>query len=72
MNPLNCLPFKKRSDTHKQMLVDVGIVLHKAYGSDYAGKFMEEMRVPPSVILRVVQADSLRRMMHLPILMPGA
>lgn len=53
-----------RRDTHSQMLVDVGIVLARAHGLDYARAFLDEMHVPQNVISRVLSGSS-RRMMHL-------
>ena len=53
-----------RRNTHCQMLVDVGIVLARAHGLDYARAFLDEMLIPQSVIARVL-SGSTRRMMHL-------
>jgi len=53
-----------RRNTHCQMLVDVGIVLARAYGPDYARAFLEEMHIQQNVIDRVL-SGSARRMMHL-------
>jgi hypothetical protein len=53
-----------RTNTHQQMLVDVGIVLEKAYGSEYAKSFLDEMNIPASVVQRVLTQTGLRPMTH--------
>jgi len=55
-----------RQDAHRQMLVDVGVVLHRAYGDDYARQFLKDMIISEAVILRVLTRTGLRKMMHLP------
>ena len=54
-----------RTNSHQQMLVDVGLMLRKAYGESYARAFLEEMAIPELVITRVLTQSSMRRMMHL-------
>jgi hypothetical protein len=54
-----------RTNKHQQMLVDVGLVLRKAYGESYARGFLEEMAIPEPVIKRVVSQSAMRPMMHL-------
>ena len=54
-----------RSNIHQQMLVDVGIVLQRAYGTEYAKHFLDEMNIPTPVILRVLEAKKLRPMTHI-------
>jgi hypothetical protein len=53
-----------RSNTHQQMLVDVGILLQDAYGDEYARGFLEEMQIPASVTLRLLTRGELRPMAH--------
>ena len=53
-----------RTNTHQQMLVDVGIVLEKAYGGEYAKNFLDEMNIPASVVQRVLTQTGLRPMRH--------
>lgn len=53
-----------RCNTHQQMLVDVGIVLHKAYGDAYAREFLESVNIPASVIQRLLSGSGLRPMTH--------
>ena len=53
-----------RRNTHQQMLVDVGIVLQKAYGDEYARDFLETVNIPASVILRLLNKGGLRPMAH--------
>jgi len=36
------------------MLVDVGVLLNRSDGLDYAKKFLEEVRIPEPVIDRVL------------------
>lgn len=57
-----------RRDTHCQMLVDVGIVLARAHSLDYARAFLDEMRIPQSVISRVLSGNTRRMMHHEPML----
>jgi len=54
-----------RTNTHQQMLVDVGVLLRKIRGEEYARQFLEEMAIPELVIARVLAQSGLRRMMHL-------
>lgn len=54
-----------RTNKHQQMLVDVGVMLRKAYGESYARGFLEEMAIPELVIKRVVNQTGMRPMMHL-------
>lgn len=51
-----------RTITHQQMLVDVGIVLEKAYGGEYAKNFLDEMNIAASVVQRVLTRTGLRPM----------
>lgn len=53
-----------RTNTHQQMLVDVGIVLQRAYGDEYAKDFLEGMNIPSSVVLRLLTKSGLRPMTH--------
>lgn len=59
-----------RHDTHCQMLVDVGIVLARAHGAEYARAFLNEMQIPQDVISRVLSGN-VRRMLHLAPLSPA-
>ena len=54
-----------RTNTHQQMLVDVGLMLWKAYGESYARAFLEEMQIPEPVIMRILSQSGMRPMMHL-------
>jgi hypothetical protein len=54
-----------RTNKHQQMLVDVGVLLRKAYGELYAREFLERMAIPEPVIKRVVSQSGMRPMMHL-------
>lgn len=58
-------PQELRTNMHQQMLVDVGLVLRRAYGESYARVFLEEMAIPELVIQRVLSQSGMRRMMHL-------
>jgi hypothetical protein len=49
-----------RKNTHQRMLVDVGVMLHREYGDEYARSFMEEMEIPEGVIARVLTRSGLR------------
>lgn len=53
-----------RTNRHQQMLVDVGIVLKKAYGDDYADTFLKSMNVPHAVVARVLSGVGLRPLQH--------
>jgi len=58
-------PIERRLDNHRQMLVDVGILLHRAYGDGHARMFLEEMAIAEQVIVRILVRDSMRQMMHI-------
>ena len=62
LSPYNAAELRK--NTHQQMLVDVGIVLEKAYGGEYAKNFLEGMNIPASVVQRVLTQTGLRPMRH--------
>ena len=47
------------------MLVDVGILLHRAYGDGHARIFLEEMAIAEQVIVRILAQESMRQMMHI-------
>ncbi len=59
---------ESRSDTrvnfHHQMLVDVGVVLCRAYGADYARAFLLDQGIAERVVDRVVTNGRVRSMMH--------
>jgi len=57
-----------RTNKHQQMLVDVGLMLRKAYGEVYARQFLEEMAIPELVITRVISQSGMRPMMHLSLI----
>jgi hypothetical protein len=52
--------FDRRNDSHRQAMVDVGIVLQRTYGAVYAAKFLREMNIPEPVIDRVVSLTAVR------------
>lgn len=59
-------PFtERRTDRHKQMLVDVGIVLCRCNGLEYAQTFLEKMKIPQTVIERVLAKEAVRPGMHI-------
>lgn len=55
---------ERRSDLHCQHMVDVALVLQRAYGGGYATAFLREMSVPEAVIDRLLGAAAMRRPTH--------
>lgn len=55
---------ERRSDSHRQHMVDVALVLQRAYGSGYATAFLREMNIPEAVIGRLLAAAAMRRPAH--------
>jgi len=53
-----------RRNTHHQMLVDVAVVLCRAYGAEHARRFLTDSGVAEHVIERVVSNRKMRSMMH--------
>lgn len=48
---------ERRSNSHTQMLVEVGVRLCRAHGKEYARQFMKDVQVPQSIIERVLELD---------------
>lgn len=55
---------ERRSNAHQQMLVDVGVMLRRCRGSEYARNFLEGMKISELVISRVLDQSAVRRSMH--------
>lgn len=45
---------ERRSDTHLQLMVEVGIQLCRLRGRPYAQRFLEDVHVPAATIERVL------------------
>lgn len=48
---------ERRTDSHVQMLVEVGVRLCRSQGLDYARQFLVDVHVPQSIIERVLELD---------------
>lgn len=48
---------ERRTNSHVQMLVEVGVRLCRAYGHEYAQNFLKDVHVPESVVERVLEAE---------------
>ncbi|NNG22651.1 hypothetical protein [Telluria aromaticivorans] len=66
MNDSNseCL-FERRTNTHQQMLVDVGVVLRRSLSCEYTREFLESVRIPEGVIARVLAKADVRPGTHI-------
>ena len=59
---------ERRTDSHVQMLVEVGVRLCRSRGHEYARGFLKNVHVPECIIERVLEtepaASSVRRIRH--------
>jgi hypothetical protein len=48
---------ERRSDSHLQVLVEVGIGLCRSRGHEYARQFLRDVQVPESIVERVLKEE---------------
>jgi non-ribosomal peptide synthetase component F len=46
--------FDRRINLHRKSLVEVGVLLERAYGGAYARAYLQDVNIPELVILRVL------------------
>lgn len=54
-------PQERRCDTHRQVLIDVGLRLQRHYGTDYARQYLADVNIPEPTIQRVLSSSALRQ-----------
>lgn len=54
-------PHERRLDRHRQVLIDVGLRLHRHYGTDYARQYLADVNIPEPTIQRVLSSPELRQ-----------
>ena len=54
------IQLERRSDLHREHLIDVGVGLRKAHGAELARDYLEEVQVPEPIILRVLSRARVR------------
>lgn len=54
----------RRTNIHQQGLVDVAVLLRRAYDDEYSRRFMEGMQISEQVIVRVLADGRLRSPLH--------
>lgn len=54
-------PQERRRDTHRQVLIDVGLRLQRYYGTNYARQYLADVNIPEPTIQRVLSSPELRQ-----------
>jgi hypothetical protein len=54
------IQLERRSDLHREHLIDVGVGLRKAHGAELARDYLEEVQVPEQIIVRVLARTRVR------------
>lgn len=52
---------ERRRDTHRQVLIDVGLRLQRHYGTHYARQYLADVNIPEPTIQRVLSSPDLRQ-----------
>jgi hypothetical protein len=54
------IQLERRNDLHREHLIDVAVGLQKAHGAELARDYLEEVKVPEPIILRVLSRTKVR------------
>ena len=56
------IQLERRNDLHCEHLIDVALQLQKAHGAELARDYLEEVKVPEQIIVRVLARTRVREL----------